>query len=145
MIDFKLDGGEMAGRERQILQRQFSRAVAHTDGTLLGYAPKVVAEKARLSQKVPNVAIHRGDAEHLPNKASCFDLVTCGHALHHFPLAERMLGEIAGIINPSGRIVIFGSVAPEEIEAAILHNRIKLLRDPPAPEVSHGIISSRPV
>ena len=105
----------MAGRERQILQRQFSRAVAHTDRTLLGDAPKVEAEKTRLSQKAPNVAFHRGDAEHLPYKASYFDLVTCGHALRHFPLAECVLGEIARIIKPSGRIVIFGPVAPETL------------------------------
>ncbi len=87
------------------------------------------AEKARLSQKAPNVAFHRGDAEHLPHKASCFDLVTCGHALHHFPLAERVPGGIAWIVKPSGRILIFDSLASEEIEAAILHNRIELLRD----------------
>ena len=120
----------MAGRERQALQRQFSRAMAHTDGTLLGDARKVEAEKAWLSLKAPIVALHRGDAEHLPYKASYFDLVTCGHALHHFPLAERVLGETAMIIKPSGRIVILGSLAPEDIEAAILHNHIKLLRAP---------------
>ena len=84
----------MAGRERQLLPRQFSRAAAHTDGNLLGDGPKVGAEKARLPQKAPNVAFHRGDAEPLPYKASSFDLVTCGHALHHFPLAERVLGEV---------------------------------------------------
>ncbi len=98
MIDFMLDWeGNGRHRERQILQRQFSRAVAHTDGILRGDAPKVVAEKARLSQKAPNVAFHRGDAEHLPYKASYFDLVTCGHALHHFPLAEACWERLFGL------------------------------------------------
>ena len=168
----------MASQEKELLQQQFARAVAHTGGYLPRDAPSVMAEKlelvwpgssdtaldvacgsgtfalalaprvshvygldltwemlleagkARLSQKAPNVTFHRGDAEHLPYKASCFDLVTCGHALHHFPFPERVLGEIAWIIKPSGRIGIFDSVAPEDIEAAILHNRIELLRDP---------------
>jgi len=59
--------------------------------------------RARLAG-VPNVALHRGDAEHLPYAASSFDAVYGSSVLHHLDL-DRALAEVFRVLRPGGRCV----------------------------------------
>jgi SAM-dependent methyltransferase len=51
-----------------------------------------------------NVALHRGNAEHLPYASSSFDAVYGSSVLHHLDL-ERALAETFRVLRPGGRCV----------------------------------------
>jgi ubiquinone/menaquinone biosynthesis C-methylase UbiE len=51
-----------------------------------------------------NVALHRGNAEHLPYADSSFDAVYGSSVLHHLDL-ERALAETFRVLRPGGRCV----------------------------------------
>jgi ubiquinone/menaquinone biosynthesis C-methylase UbiE len=53
---------------------------------------------------VPNAALHRGNAEHLPYAASSFDAVYGSSVLHHLDL-DRALAETLRVLRPGGRCV----------------------------------------
>jgi ubiquinone/menaquinone biosynthesis C-methylase UbiE len=53
---------------------------------------------------VQNVALHRGDAEHLPYAPSSFDAVYGSSVLHHLDL-DRALAETFRVLRPGGRCV----------------------------------------
>jgi SAM-dependent methyltransferase len=53
---------------------------------------------------VPNVVLHRGNAEHLPYAASSFDAVYGSSVLHHLDL-DRALAEVFRVLRPGGRCV----------------------------------------
>jgi SAM-dependent methyltransferase len=58
-------------------------------------------------ERVPGAALHVGDAEQLPFEDSSFDVVTCLGSLEHFPSPERGAAEIARVLRPDGRAVVF--------------------------------------
>jgi SAM-dependent methyltransferase len=65
----------------------------------------VAVELAR--ERVPEADLHVGDAEQLPFADSSFDVVTCLGSLEHFPSPEGGAAEIARILAPDGRAIIF--------------------------------------
>jgi ubiquinone/menaquinone biosynthesis C-methylase UbiE len=56
--------------------------------------------RARLGA-VPNVALHRGNAEHLPYAHASFDAVYGSSVLHHLDL-DRALREVLRVLRPGG-------------------------------------------
>ena len=88
------------------------------------------ARDAQRERGIENAAFDRADAERLPYAAGCFDFVTCQFAFHHMPSPAEVLGEMARVTRPGGRVFVVDSVAPSAPEAAGLHNRIERLRDP---------------
>jgi SAM-dependent methyltransferase len=59
------------------------------------------------ARRVPGVELHVGDAENLPFDDSSFGLVTCLGSLEHFPSPERGAAEIARVVRPDGRAIVF--------------------------------------
>jgi SAM-dependent methyltransferase len=57
--------------------------------------------------RLPDAELHVGDAEQLPFGDSSFDLVTCLGSLEHFPSPERGAAEIARVLRPSARAIVF--------------------------------------
>jgi SAM-dependent methyltransferase len=57
--------------------------------------------------RLPGAELHVGDAERLPFADSSFDLVTCLGSLEHFPSPERGTAEIARVLRPPARAIVF--------------------------------------
>ncbi len=66
---------------------------------------RVAAEKAR-EENVSNLLLVHGDAMELPFESDHFDVVNCCGALHLFPDADHVLGEVARVLGPGGRFTV---------------------------------------
>jgi SAM-dependent methyltransferase len=98
---------------------------------------------ALASQK--GMAVAQGDLLKLPFKAGQFDLVYCAEVLQCFPDAGKVLGEMARVCKPGGRIIISSishrSIALRSIRWAVRSLRALLGREQP-PE---ALFMRRPV
>jgi SAM-dependent methyltransferase len=65
------------------------------------------AAVALAAERLPGAELLVGDAQELPFADSSFDLVTCLGSLEHFPAPERGAAEIARVVRPAGRVVVF--------------------------------------
>jgi len=74
------------------------------DPTGIDISPAAIAIAA---ERVPGVDLRVGEAEQLPFPDSSFDVVTCLGSLEHFESPERGAAEIARVLRPSGRAVVF--------------------------------------
>jgi SAM-dependent methyltransferase len=59
------------------------------------------------AKRLPGADLRVGDAEQLPFELSSFDLVTCLGSLEHFPSPQRGAAEIARVVRPDGRAIVF--------------------------------------
>jgi ubiquinone/menaquinone biosynthesis C-methylase UbiE len=88
------------------------------------------ARKLRESRGLGNVAFCLADAESLPVRSACADLVTCRHAAHHFPHLPAALSEMARVVRTGGRVVVDDTCAPEDRALAALMDDWERRRDP---------------
>lgn len=51
------------------------------------------------------VAYVNGDAQRLPFRAGCFDVVTCAISLSHFPDVQAALSEVCRVLRPGGAFI----------------------------------------
>ena len=68
---------------------------------------KIASEKANR-----NIDFKIGDAEELPWKENCFDLIICTYSFHHYPRPEIALREMQRVLKPKGQVMIGDSWAP---------------------------------
>ncbi|MBO0705334.1 MAG: methyltransferase domain-containing protein [Candidatus Dormibacteraeota bacterium] len=103
------------------------REVVATDLT-----PAMVDAAARhlTEQGATNVRCEVADAEALPHRDAEFDVVTARFAPHHFPDPVRFCHEVARVLRPGGRLVLFDNMAPEEEEFDAFLQRFERWRDP---------------
>jgi SAM-dependent methyltransferase len=91
-----------------IYARRFARSVPL--GAVVGLdlsAPMLrYAAHKRREEGLDDLLLLRGDAMELPFDADRFDHVNCCGALHLFPDATRVLGEIARVLRPGGRFSV---------------------------------------
>lgn len=88
------------------------------------------AAKFVAAQSGASVSFRLGDAEDIPFGDAEFDVVTARYAPHHFPQPERFLAEVARVLRPHGRLVMFDNMAPEDDELDAFLNRLEVWRDP---------------
>jgi ubiquinone/menaquinone biosynthesis C-methylase UbiE len=84
----------------------FLERVAHSGARIVGIdlsAELLSKARGRLAG-IPNVALHRGNAEHLPYADSSFDVVYGSSVLHHVDV-DRGLAEVLRVLRPGGRCV----------------------------------------
>jgi len=93
-------------------------------------APLVIAEKNRRERGLTNVNFQRGDAERLPFAEAEFDIAVCRFAFHHFEEPGRVLGEMARVCRPNGKVAIEDLVSSEHRARGDYQNRFERLRDP---------------
>jgi SAM-dependent methyltransferase len=65
----------------------------------------VALEQAKT--RIPDADLHEGRGEELPFADGAFDYVTCIGSLEHFPDPERGAGEMARVLKPGGRAVVY--------------------------------------
>jgi SAM-dependent methyltransferase len=91
----------------------FSRIAAAVTGashiTFLDFDENVLTwqmERCRQSRIQATPWRVRLDISEIQQSASRFDLIHCQEVLEHLPNAERVLGALAGLLTPEGRIII---------------------------------------
>lgn len=92
---------------------------------MVDLARRVAAERG-----VGDVDYVVGDAEDLEFADGLFDIVTCRFTFHHFGRPERALSEMARVLAPGGRLVLYDFLASSDEARAARHNEIERERDP---------------
>ena len=111
-----------------------SRAIAPRVGRVQGVdlTPAMI-EKAREEARaaaVGNVEFEVGDATALEFADASFDGAVTRLSLHHIPLAQRVLEEMARVVTPGGSVIVSDLLTDEDAEAQAWHQEIERLRDP---------------
>ena len=133
---FRAALGESAGRVLDLAcgPGVVTAAVAGIATSVVGFdATPAMLEKARnrcSTQGLDNVSFQQGDAASLPFDDGSFDAVVTRLAIHHFERPEVVLGEVARVLRPGGRLVIADVVVSGTAAEAALQNAIENLRDP---------------
>ena len=93
-------------------------------------APLAIAERNRQQRRLSNVRFQRGDADRLPFADGEFDVIVCRFAFHHFEDPGCVLGEMARVCRPQGKVVVEDMVSSEHRARGDYQNRFERLRDP---------------
>jgi ubiquinone/menaquinone biosynthesis C-methylase UbiE len=122
-VDRVLDTATGTGFLMEALSRTAKEVVA-TDLTteMLLHARRIVGHRS-------NIGFARADAENLPFRDGCFDMVSCRIAFHHFPHPQRALSEMARVCRRDGRVVIADVVSSDDKARSEFHNRMERLFD----------------
>ena len=81
---------------------------ADPDATVIGCdLSAMMLRRARARLKTSRPSFTTADLAHLPFADESFDCITCGYVLEHLPDARVGLREMARILKPSGRILLF--------------------------------------
>ncbi len=84
---------------RSVLERLEGSGRIHSvdlDAAMLGYAAAAIDDR--------RVSWHEADASQLPIEASSIDAVICNQGLQFFPDRAAVLGELARVLRPDGRV-----------------------------------------
>jgi ubiquinone/menaquinone biosynthesis C-methylase UbiE len=113
-----------------ILASSFAPFVREAVG--IDMTPAMLAEGRRLAAEkdLKNLAWREGDARALPFAGASFTIVATRFSFHHFPDPAAVLGEMARVSAPGGRIVVVDTLASEDPKKAAEFNRLERLRDP---------------
>lgn len=107
----------------------FARVAREVVATDLTPAMLEAARRHLTARGVANVRFELADAEDLPFGDSEFDIVTSRFAPHHFPEPAGFLREVARVLRPERRLVMFDNMAPEDPELDAFMNRFEVWRD----------------
>ncbi|REK30778.1 MAG: class I SAM-dependent methyltransferase [Planctomycetota bacterium] len=124
-----LDVGSGAG---QILGHllKYADAEAHITGIDIS-TPMLQRARRRLKSNRPDLVA--ADLANLPFADASFDCVTCGYVLEHMPEASTGLSELARVMRPGGRMLLFttedsfGGAWTSRIWCCRTYNRRELL------------------
>lgn len=110
------------------------RAIAARVGTVHGVdlTPAMI-EKAgaeATAAGVENIKFSLGDATALAFPDAGFDGAVTRFSLHHIPVPQRLLEEMARVVRPGGWIVVADHLTDADGDAAAWHEEIERLRDP---------------
>ncbi|MFV2014780.1 MAG: class I SAM-dependent methyltransferase [Candidatus Heimdallarchaeota archaeon] len=94
--------------------------------------PQMLNETAKLAEdkKISNISFEEIDVHSIPYEDNKFDLVTSRIAPHHFYDISLAISEMIRVTKPGGFVFIEDTVAPENVIAGKLFNKIEILRDP---------------
>jgi ubiquinone/menaquinone biosynthesis C-methylase UbiE len=86
------------------------------------------ARALQAERSLRNVSWIEGDVTALPFADNSFSIVVTRYTFHHFLSPEAVLGEMARVCRPGGRVVV-SDVTPEPAKSAA-YDRFETLRDP---------------
>ena len=90
-------------------------------------------EKARAeaaAASIGNIDFSLGDATALALADDSFDGAVNRFSLHHIPVPQRLLEEMARVVKPGGWVVVSDMLADADGDAAAWREEIERLRDP---------------
>jgi ubiquinone/menaquinone biosynthesis C-methylase UbiE len=92
--------------------------------------PDTIDEALRLSREVAadNVAFALANPYALPFAEGAFTLATCRNALHRLPEPVAALKEMARVVMPAGRLVVYDLLVNAELDKSL--NELARLSDP---------------
>jgi ubiquinone/menaquinone biosynthesis C-methylase UbiE len=98
----------------------------------LDLTPAMLSRARQTAAKdlLANLEFTLGDAQALPFPDRSLDIAVTSYSLHHIPDPARVVGEMARVVKPGGRVGIIDIFASEDPKAAALANRIEKTRDP---------------
>jgi SAM-dependent methyltransferase len=104
-----------------------ARAVHGVDAT-----PAMVelARREAHARGLTNLTFSDGDATALEFEPGSWDGAVSRFALHHIPVPERVVAEMARVVAPGGRLVLADSLADADVRAFSWSQDIERLRDP---------------
>jgi ubiquinone/menaquinone biosynthesis C-methylase UbiE len=82
------------------------------------------------ARAMPNTEFVEGDGTALPFPDGAFDLAGTHRTLHHVAQPERIVGELARVTRPGGRVLIVDQLAPDDPDAAATLHEFETARDP---------------
>jgi len=90
----------------------------------VGYCVGIDIDQHVLSKAAKNVICFRADAEHLPFRPACFDVVICNHVYEHTDNPEQLMVEIERVLTPTGVCYFAG---PNKYDLIEPHYHLPLL------------------
>lgn len=111
-----------------------SRSMAGRVGSVHGVdlTPAMIAKAGEEAARegIANAEFSIGDATALDFAEASFDGVVTRFSLHHIPVPQRVLEEMARVVRPGGWVIVGDHVTDADGDAAAWHQEIERLRDP---------------
>ncbi|MGN6217067.1 MAG: class I SAM-dependent methyltransferase [Solirubrobacterales bacterium] len=134
LVDLVSEDREASWLEVACGPAAISRALAAKVGRAQGVdlTPAMV-EKAReeaAREGIGNAEFSVGDATALEFDDACFDGAVTRFSFHHIPAPQRVLAEMARVVQPGGWVIVSDLLTDEDADAQAWHQEIERLRDP---------------
>jgi SAM-dependent methyltransferase len=113
-----------------IIARAIAARVGSVHGVDLTPAMVEKASAEAAAAGLGNVEFSLGDATALRLEDGSFDGAVNRFSLHHIPLPQRVLEEMARVVRPGGYVVLADHLTDSDGDAAAWHEEIERLRDP---------------
>jgi SAM-dependent methyltransferase len=111
-----------------VVARALAPRAQHVHGVDL--TPKMVELARSEAEHLANVTFEVGDATALEQPDGAFDGAVARFTIHHVPVPQRLVDELARVVRPGGAVVLADHVADEDPDAAAWAQEIERLRDP---------------
>ena len=106
----------------------FAEVAGHVTGIDLTPAMLEQARALQTVRALANLTWVQGDVTALPFADDSFSIVVTRYTFHHFLSPEAVLGEMARVCRPGGRVVI-SDITPDAAKSSA-YDRFETLRDP---------------
>jgi SAM-dependent methyltransferase len=113
-----------------IVSRALARHAGEVHGVDMTPAMIEVARREAAAAGLANATFAAGDATALDLAQASFDGAVARFAIHHLPVPSRLVGELARVVRPGGRIVLADHVADEDAGDSAWALELERLRDP---------------
>ena len=113
-----------------IVSRRLAPLVGCVEGIDLTPAMIELARREAEAASVANLRFTVGDATASGLADSSFDGAVTRFSVHHVAVPVRLVGELARVVRPGGRVVVLDHVADDDASARAFAQEIERLRDP---------------
>jgi ubiquinone/menaquinone biosynthesis C-methylase UbiE len=113
-----------------IVGRELCQRVGEVHGVDVTPAMIDLATQESKKAGIENMSFSIGDVCALPMADSSFDGALTRFTVHHLPVPQRLLSELARVVRPGGLVVVQDHVTDTDPGPAAWHQEIERLRDP---------------
>ena len=107
----------------------FALAVAGRVRAVLGVDADTASLEAAGRLAPANVRLERGDVMQLEHAKRTFDIAGCFRVLHHVAMPERVIAELARVLEPRGRALVVDQLGERDAATAASYERFERERD----------------
>lgn len=126
-------------------------ALVGPDGRAVGLdaSEAMVSEASQRHHQVANVSFQQGDAQRLPFESETFEACRCERTLQHLDDPDRVVGEIARVLKPGGRVALIEpdweglliAGADPRLSRVIWERRLEAFRQPRVGRTLRALLS----